>query len=203
MLLPRVTAAPSPGEAPCVLAELLLLLNFSVSWRMDGEIEERGVEEPLLASAVGRPAVAAVEVVVAEILETFLDTLTLRVAKGCSALLGSGGRATPAASKSSDLCCWSSLLLAPQDPNFLKETLRYTAAFFLSLSAIVHVFLCYSSRTHIVTPRISRIQAPFGVVVHFSPLPQPHGKKPPNSKHTVMFLKVLTKPENSPVAGWR
>lgn len=108
---------------------------------MDGEIEERGVEEPLFRSAVGRPAVVVVVavVVVAEILETFLDTLTLRVAKGCSALLGSGGRATPAASKSSDLCCWSSiLLLAFKDPNFLKETLRYT---FFSLSAM-SLFLC-------------------------------------------------------------
>lgn len=68
---------------------------------------------------------------VAEILETFLDTLTL-----------------PAASKSSALscCCSSSLLLALQEPNFLKETLRYTAAFFFlfSLSAIVHVFVRFS-----------------------------------------------------------
>lgn len=67
---------------------------------MDGEMEERGVEEQLFRAAVERLAVA-------EILETFLDTLTLFVAKGCSALLSSGGRATPAACKSSDLCCCS------------------------------------------------------------------------------------------------
>lgn len=121
---------------------------------MDGEIEERGVEEPLFESAVGRPA--AVVVVVAEILETFLDTLTLRVAKGCSALLGSGGRATPAASKSSDLCCWSSLLLL-QDPNFLKETLRF--AFFFSLSAM-SFFVRFHAHTFL-TSRVSQIQAPF------------------------------------------
>lgn len=102
---------------------------------MDGEIAQRGVDEPLFGSAVGRLAAA-----VAEILETFLDTL--RVARGCAALLGSGGRATPAASKSSDFCGWSSVLLAVQDPNFLKETLRNTAAFLLPLSAIVHVFVC-------------------------------------------------------------
>lgn len=138
--LPGVTAAPSAGEAARVPADLLLLLNLSVSCRMDGEIEEKGAEEFLFGSAVGRPAVVAAAV--EEILETFLDTLTLRVARGCSALLGSGGRATPAASESSGLCCWSSVPLALQDANFLKETLRYTGAFFLPLAAIVHVFLC-------------------------------------------------------------
>lgn len=68
---------------------------------MEGEIEERGVEEPFFGSAVGRLA--------AEILETFLDTLTLRVAEGCAfsaavSAIDGGGRAK-FASKSFDLCC--------------------------------------------------------------------------------------------------
>lgn len=63
VLLPRLAPAEELG-----VPDELLLLNFSVSWRMDGEIEEAmGVEEPLFGSVVGRPAV------VARILETFLD----------------------------------------------------------------------------------------------------------------------------------
>lgn len=98
---------------------------------MDGEREGIGVETTFFGSAVGRPAV------VAEILETFLDTLALRVAKGCSAPPEFVGRATPAVSKSTDFFCWASPLLELQDSNFLKETLRYIVTFFLSFSAIV------------------------------------------------------------------
>lgn len=108
--LPRVTGAPSPGGGPRVPTELA---NFSVSWRMDGARAGRGVETALFGSAVGRPAV-----VVAEILETFLDTLALRVAQSCSAPPASVGRATPAASESTDFFCCPDI----REPLWLLQT---------------------------------------------------------------------------------
>lgn len=70
LLLLRVAAAATSSPAGAATRVPAPLANLSLSWRMDGAMEERGVEEALFGSAVGRPA--AVE----EILETFLDALT-------------------------------------------------------------------------------------------------------------------------------
>lgn len=93
------------------------------------------MEEPFFSSAVGRLA--------AEILETFLDTLTLRIAEGCAfsaAAVDGGGRGLLLPSTFVVLfSCSSQQLLFALLPNFLKETLRYTFSF----SAIVHVFILF------------------------------------------------------------